>query len=172
MQKIIFDNKFRVKDFVYWLVYFTGFSVIVLILCYIQAISFGHPTENFQWVEFYQKDILILVLGVPLYISLFLYNEYRNRYRIIGDTLIIKEYMFFFKTIDVTIPLSTIDEVKLTRNFNRPPKHIQLRTGDAVYDLSCNTYRDELYKEIVSRIGQKQIAHKPQVKFYKQRNHG
>lgn len=172
MQKIIFDNKFRVKDFVYWLVYFTGFSVIVLILCYIQAISFGHPTENFQWVKFYHKDILILVIGGPLYISLFLYNEYKNIYRIVGDSLVIKEHMFFYKTIDTTIPLSTIDEVRLTRNFNRPRKHIQLRTGDAVYDLSCTTYRDELYSEIVNRIGREQISRKQKVEFYKQQNHG
>ncbi len=154
MYNKIYDNQLDWKGLLIWVTYFVGFTCLVFAVFYALAVIFNHPVTDFQWLQYYYKDILILIIGIPLFYSVFLISENKNSYRIIDDNLIVKEYLFFCKTIDIIIPITTINKISLTRTFNHPRKHIQLQVGNSVYDLSCTTYRNELYKDIITKIKQ------------------
>ena len=155
------------RDMCIFVVCMCAFSALTLIVFWLLSLSADFPTDHLQWIDHYKKHILILCIGGPIFHAIALLNIYKNQYTLVRDNLIVKEYMFFYKTIDAHIPLSTIDEVKITQTFNHPMKHIQLRTANATYDLSCITYRDELYKELANRLITRHAN--TQTLFYKQR---
>lgn len=162
-----YDNRFSVRETIIICSAIIIIKLVSLLSGYLIDIYWLNQHFVINWQLEAEQLFVIFSFAAIVLISLA-----RCKYRILGDVLYVQEKLLWYVYIDTAIPLSTIDEIKLTRSFNRPRKHIQLRTGDAVYDLSCTTYRDELYSEIVNRIGRKQVSLKEKVEFYKQQNHG
>lgn len=168
MQKVIYDNQLRLKDIFCFAGYMVIFSIVVGCVYWLMNLHFSKSTEYILWDEHYFKCTIILIVGMSIFQSIILYNTYRNQYRLVGDTITFREYMLFYKTVDITIPISTINEVKLLRTVSHPIKHIQLRTANATYSLSCITHREELFKELVSKVNKKQQVI-DKLYFYKQK---
>lgn len=170
MQTIIFDNKLSAKVFFLFAGYILIFSTFIFFVYWLDAIICGSPIDSFQWLEQKLSRTVKLLVFATIYLGIALTSIYRNQYRIMGNNLIIKEQMFFFTTINATIPLSTLNEVNILRSFSHPMKHILLRTENATYDLYCITFRNELYNYLVNRINEKTIH--SNLFFYKQKKYG
>lgn len=158
----VYDNKFSIKEA--FLLFLSLFMIGVeceFIKYLFDVYCFKVPYE-INWEIQIELGLIAIVAA-----TIVLYSVSRCKYRIIGDRLYVQEKLLFFTFMEMSIPIDTIDEVKITRSFNRPRKHIQLRTVDAIYDLSSTTYRDELYKELIDKTNRQEKSSK--INFYKQK---
>ena len=157
-----FDNKFSIKEaFLLFLSLFMIGVEFELIKYLLDVYCFMIPYE-INWEMQIELGLIVVIAA-----TIVLYSVSCCKYRIIGDRLYVQEKLLFFTFMEMSIPIDTIDEIKITRSFNLPRKHIQLRAADAAYNLSCSTYRDELYKELVSRMNRQETSSK--INFYKQK---
>lgn len=157
-----YDNKFSIREAI--LLFLSLFLIGVeceLIKYLFDIYCFKVPYE-INWELRLELGLITIIAA-----TIVLYSVSHCKYRIIGDRLYVQEKMLCFTFMEMSIPIDTIDEVKITRSFNRPRKHIQLRTADAIYDLSSTTHRDELYKELIDKTNRQEKSSK--INFYKQK---
>lgn len=164
MQVTKYDNKFSSRETIIISLVILIINILSILLDYICDKYWLYQSFEINWYVKAEQMFIIMSFA-----AIVLFSLARCKYRIIDDVLHVQEKILWYVLIDTTIPLSTIDEVRLTRTFNHPRKHIQLRTDDAVYDLSCTTYRDELYDALNRRIIENQ-SRPTKSYFYKQKS--
>lgn len=119
-----------------------------------------------QYVANWKFDVII-VATLLLFSILLCVSSSRCKYRILDNSLIVYEELFFIKLIDVSIPISNITDVLMSRDFNHWHKHILLKIGERQYHLNATTHKSELYNELKERVERKEIR-VPKKFFYKQ----
>ena len=144
MKNLIFDNQHRLK---YWLFPIITSFVMVMV---IELVSFGVDycflEQNYSW----HINTIINILSLLWAIFIVLYSSsMKNKYRIINDEkIVIKEYLFFIKTVDLVVPINMIKDIKIEQTFNVIRPHIAIYLPNRVMRLNCITHQQELYDNI------------------------
>lgn len=144
MNNLIFDNQHRLK---YWL-----FPIIVSIGMFLFIELFSNLVfyficgQDFNW--HISSIIICLSIIWGLYIILY-FSSMKNKYRIINDEkIVIKEYLFFIKTVDLIIPINMINDIKIERTINVIRPHIAIYLPNRIMRLNCITHQQEFYDNI------------------------
>ena len=130
--------------------------------CFYTACRIADIPYRFPWAS-----SLIIVVALVFIAVVFFLNTMRNRYIIKDNKLLIKEYIFFQKSLDIELPLSTIQNPVLKRSLFKPVKHLYIEVGENAYRLSSLTYRQELF-EYLQQHNDTEEHQTRETLFYKQ----
>lgn len=157
----MYDNKFPLKEF-------AGLLISAFLLCVLYEFEY-YLLDVFYFEQEYVFQFKSLKLFIISFVSIILCSFISStfQYRIVDNQLICKEKILFIDVIDISIPLTNISKVELTRDWNHWYKHLVLFVGSNKYHLSAITYKQELYNDLKKLIGSTDKQYS-EIKFYKQ----